>query len=117
MVSTLNAILPQEVELGAHTGVVLLQEGEQRTFIWTHPANRPWGFDVRPQCDKCQVLKPWATRLEKMTIFLTCKNCGHTVKFNRPNGLHMMGSIHHSPGGWWGFTREALQSSSDIAVD
>jgi hypothetical protein len=108
MVSALEMILPQEVELGAHTGVVLLQQCKQRTFVWTHPTNRPWGYDLRPQCERCQVLKPWVVKKsDKLICVLTCGACGHTLRFNKPDKLVMLGK--DSKAGWWGYTQQALE--------
>jgi hypothetical protein len=109
MVWVLQTILPQEVELGAHTNVVLIQEGSQLTFVWTHPVNRPWGHHVRPQCERCSVLKPWMIKWDNKDVVLSCRTCGNRHRFSKPRELVMSGDAEKSRDGLWGFIKQLLQ--------
>jgi hypothetical protein len=108
-----SAILPQEVELGAHTGVVLLEQHQQLTYVWTHPGVRPWGFEVRPQCDQCLVLKPWKVTWEEWTIILKCR-CGYELRFIKPPGLIIFGGKPNwrSTAGIWGYQTYRIDSTN-----
>jgi hypothetical protein len=99
-------ILPQEVEMGAHSGVLLFSSGQQRTYIWTHPVSRPWGIDQPQQCGKCGVLKSWKPKIQGTTgpITLVCSACGNKPPpIAKPDRtlVHLSNGPGSSGGSWY----------------
>jgi hypothetical protein len=116
MAQLLEAVLPQEVELGAHSGVVLLQNGKVHRFIWTHVVIRPWGFDVGPQCSSCRVLKPWEANWVNGDIVLKCKWCGESSRFRKPSDMRMLGDVaQKSSAGCWGLITRTDTTHSEAS--
>ncbi|KAJ7429621.1 hypothetical protein FB451DRAFT_1423833 [Mycena latifolia] len=90
-------ILHCHYKLGIHSDVIVYLPRPRCIyhFCWTQPMVRPYGHPVRPQCAKCQRLKPFridASRHTADQLVLVCKGCKHEEVYDHGN-LAILGGV------------------------
>src|SRR3981189_3482526 len=76
LAAAFKMVLPQEVELGAHSNIMLFTQELQCSYVGLP---NPWGTTQPQQCSACGILKPWKPKLRSDLIVLACSNCGRKL--------------------------------------
>jgi hypothetical protein len=118
---SLEPILRDRQELGAHTGVLEFSAGRVRTFLWSHPIKRPLGQAAASQCPDCGRLKPWNVKINQdhSNIILQCSYCTKTSEYQLPANAtwpFKPPARNDERGAWLCITEKAeVQESEDLA--
>ena len=114
IMTAFKSSLSQEPVLGAHGNVILVSRCKagswvQKTYVWSHMAQRPWGTDVPRQCAKCGCLRPWKTPTQhKQVIKIQCSICGATQTFEKPEAFILEGGMGTAGQGQWCYVHRQL---------
>lgn len=107
---SIENLLLEHQNIGAHTDIVQFQSGKTHTFRWTHEGARPLGFGINPQCKECKRLKTKSSKhpqgqpkIDHSQICIRCSACQFEEVFTFPDGwkwVHQAASKRDERGAW-----------------
>ena len=115
IMTAFKSSLGQEEALGAHGNVILVTKcskpgrWSEKTYVWAHLTQRPWGMDIPQQCDKCGRLRPWKTPDNHKLVKITCSHCGASQEFKKPDDFVLEGTMGGN--GQWYHMHRTVQAA------
>jgi hypothetical protein len=101
--TTLNHILLDRQDIGAHTDVIEFNPGKVQTYKWTHLGARPMGVGITHQCFSCGRLKTIKPRISSdgSSVVHKCSICHDIQTYNLPAGWKWLHNDKEDRRGAW----------------
>jgi hypothetical protein len=104
----IKPILSDNSSLGAHANIVHFDFvlKKIKTYIWSHPVNRPFGNPMPTQCLSCGSLRSRRTvksRTNLKVVVLECQapKCDNLMQYDCPDGMAVLVKGKNGEGDWF----------------